>query len=73
MTTTECPLCKAKIKARGFYEAHAKAREHMFMAHPNEMAELQQAEIAARRQYNNAMEPLYQKYGLAVRPLNMNL
>lgn len=64
-----CKICGWEQKATGVYESHYASRRHMKEQHPTEFEVMNKEEHAIR----DLQSQLNQKFGLAVRPLGMNI
>jgi len=64
-----CHICGWTEKAAGVYKSHYASRQHLKNQHPTEFEIMHKEEVAIR----HLQSELNQKYGLAVRPLGMNL
>ncbi len=68
MTVINCRFCAWTLKAHGKYRCHHIARQHVQTTHPSEFASMASEEKALRE----LQIKLKDKYGLALRPLNMS-
>jgi hypothetical protein len=64
-----CPFCKFEAKFVGKFTAHYALREHVQNAHPDLYKDMVQKEASIRAEH----QKLVKTFGLAVRPLSMNL
>lgn len=69
MIMASCKLCAWREKAQGVYKSLHASREHLRVQHPAEFEAMHKEEVAIR----DAQHVLCEKFGLAVRPLGMNL
>lgn len=69
MILCRCSVCSWELKLKGVFKAHHEMRTHMKNEHPSEFTAMLTQEMEIREQHSALMK----QYGLAVRPLNMNL